>query len=131
MARDVGLLLLRLTAGGIMVFVHGWGKLAGFADKSASFPDPLGVGSAASLALAVFAEVFCALGLVTGTLTRLAVVPLVVTMLVAAGMVHAGDPWAKKELALVYLTLFATLGLTGPGRFSVDHLVDKWRSGRR
>ena len=118
--HDVALLLLRLVFGGVMVYAHGWGKLTGFAERAAKFADPLGVGSEASLALAVFAEVFCAAALVAGLLTRWVLVPLGVTMVVAVFVVHADDPFGRKELGLVYLAAYVALFLTGPGRWSVD-----------
>ena len=123
----VGLLILRVGLGGMMLGAHGLGKLTGFAEKSATFGDPLGVGSATSLALAVFAEFFCSLAVVFGLATRLAAVPLVITMLVAAGIVHADDPWGRKEFPLLYAIGFATLIFTGPGKLSLDHLI----AGRR
>jgi putative oxidoreductase len=121
--NDIGILILRVGVGGCMLLGHGWGKLTGFADLAGRFPDPLGVGSTASLVLAIFAEVVCALLLVVGLGTRFAAVPLVVTMLVAAGIVHAGDPWAKKELALVYAVPLLALVLTGGGRFALERVV--------
>ena len=42
---SLGLLLLRVGAGGMMLLGHGWAKLAGFADMAEHFPDPLGLGS--------------------------------------------------------------------------------------
>ena len=41
---SLGLLLLRVSVGGMMLFAHGWGKLTSFAERSSSFPDPLGIG---------------------------------------------------------------------------------------
>jgi putative oxidoreductase len=123
MPLAIALLLLRLGAGGMLLAGHGWEKLVSFPDKSAAFPDPLGVGSPLSLSLAVFAEVACSLLVVLGVRTRLAAVPPLVTMLVAAFVVHAGDPWAKKELALLYALPFLTLVIVGGGRYSVDALL--------
>ena len=56
---SVALLLLRIAAGAMMM-VHGWSKLSGYGEMSADFPDPLGVGHATSLALAIFGELVCA-----------------------------------------------------------------------
>ena len=67
----------------------------------------------------------CFILLIVGFLTRLATVPLAITMLVALFVVHGADPWQKKELAACYLAVYLTLFFTGPGVFSVDHLV--WR----
>ena len=117
--EDLGRLLLRLAFGGMML-THGVPKLLGFAEKMDGFPDPLGVGSTLSLTLAVFAEVVCAGLVVLGAFTRLAVVPLIVTMLVAAFIVHADDPFGRKELALAYGLAYLAIGLLGAGRFSVD-----------
>ena len=121
----VGLLVLRLAAPAMMAIGHGWGKLTSFTDRADSFPDPLGVGSTVSMGLAVFAEFFCSILVALGLLTRLAVIPLITTMAVAALMIHRNDPWSDKEMAVLYLVVFVTLLLTGPGRYSIDGLVWK------
>ena len=122
---SVGLLILRVTVGGLMLFAHGWPKLAGFAEKSGGFPDPLGIGSPASLSLAVFAEVLCAVALMLGLFTRAVAIPLLITMLVAAFLVHGGDPFQKKEFALLYAIPFLVLVFTGAGAYSVDAKLKK------
>ena len=108
-----------------MLLGHGLGKLQAYGEKADSFPDPLGVGSPVSMALAIFAEVVCSLLVVLGLTTRAALLPLIMTMLAAFLIVHGGDPWAKKELAFVYLTGFTSLLFLGPGRFSFDNLITK------
>jgi len=117
---DLGLLLLRVSAGVLMTFGHGWGKLSNFQEKSGQFADPIGIGPAASLALSTFAEFFCALLVTIGLATRFAALALVVNMSVAVFLVHAADPFQRKELALFYLLVFAAIALAGPGRLSVD-----------
>ena len=117
--QDIGLLVLRLTLGGLML-THGIKKLLSFAEMSDSFADPIGVGPTFSLVLAVFAEVFCAGLVMLGAFTRFAVIPLIVTMAIAAFLVHAADPLAKKELALIYMAGFVALGFLGAGRLSLD-----------
>jgi putative oxidoreductase len=122
MLLSLGLLFLRLGAGGMMMTAHGWAKLSKWGEMSATFPDPLGIGSSSiSLAMAIFAEFFCSLAVVLGFLTRLAVIPLMTTMLVAAFIIHWEDPWNKKEFALLYFLPFLTLLFTGAGRFSIDY----------
>ena len=102
------------------MITHGWTKLTGFSEMSGSFPDPVGIGSTATLAIAVFAEFFCSAFVIAGFLTRLAAVPIAATMAGAALIHHAADPIQVKELALVYLTGFAVIALIGPGKLSVD-----------
>lgn len=124
-ARDLALALLRVALAGTMALQHGWPKLARWSELSAKFPDPLGVGPAASLALAIFGELVCGALLAVGLMGRLAALPLAATMAVAAFVHHGGDPFRDKELALVYLVGFVTLALTGPGRVSIDGLLGR------
>ena len=122
--EDIGLLILRLTAGGAMLS-HGWSKLLNFSVMSTQFPSLLGLSSKIGLALTVFSEVFCAFAIIIGLLTRFASIPLIITMLVAIFLVNGADPFAKKELALLYCTMFATLGLTGAGSLSIDRFINR------
>ena len=126
--NSFGLLLLRIGAG-CMMMTHGWGKLSTFSEMAETFPDPIGVGSTVSLALAVFAEFFCAILIAVGLATRLAAVPLIVTMAVAAFSIHAADPFRVKEFALLYMTMFITLFFTGPGQISLDAAI--WHRARK
>jgi putative oxidoreductase len=84
------------------------------------FADPIGVGEEASLILTVFAEFVCGILLAIGLFTRAALVPLMVTMVVAVFIIHADDPFSKQEFGLLYLIPYVTLFLTGPGKLSLD-----------
>ena len=121
-SESLGLLLLRFMFGFGMLFGHGWGKFLSFSDKMDSFPDPLGVSSPVSLALAVFSEVVCAALVGLGLFTRAALIPLIVTMVIAIFLVHGGDPFEKKEMALLYFTGYVGLFLKGPGKYSLDQM---------
>lgn len=111
----------------MLLGAHGWPKVMSFGERAATFADPLGVGSAASLSLVVFAEVACAALVMVGLWARAAAVPVVGMMTVAAFVQHATDPWSSKELPLMYLVVFAALALAGPGRWSLDG----WRGRER
>jgi putative oxidoreductase len=116
-------LLLRAGIGIAMALGHGWPKLQRLLGAApVKFSDPFGLGAEVSLGLAVFGELACGLLIALGLFTRLAVLPFAFTMLVAIFVAHATDPWAKKELAFMYLVPALTLLLTGPGRFSLDWL---------
>ena len=122
---SIGLLLLRILPAGLMLAAHGWSKLKSFGELSQKFPDPIGLGSPVSLSLAVFAEVFCAIALMLGLFTRAAAIPLVITMLVAAFVIHGDDPFQKKEFALIYAVPFLVLIFTGAGKFSIDSKLSR------
>ena len=119
----IALLLLRLIFGGSMVYAHGWGKLTNFDTLSTRFPDPIGVGPVVGLSFAVFAEAYCAIAVVIGLLTRLATIPLLIIMAVAVLVVHADDPFARKELGLLYFFGFLVVLARGAGPFSIDALL--------
>lgn len=120
-SRSLALLFLRLFVGVIML-THGWPKLMGFAAMSGGFPDPLHIGSTASLSLAVFAEVFCSVLLIVGAFTRLAAGALIVNMGVALFLIHGpvSESNALAELPLFYLVVYIYLFLSGPGQYAVD-----------
>jgi putative oxidoreductase len=123
---DFGLFILRTMVGLMMVMGHGWPKLANFSAKAANFPDPLGISSSMSLILAVGAEFFCGLLVIVGLATRLAAIPLIITMATAAFVVHAGDGYAEIEPALLFMVPFITLLFAGPGDWSVDAWMDRY-----
>jgi putative oxidoreductase len=126
--RLVALAALRIAASLMLLVGHGVPKLLDFAEKSGSFPDPLGVGHTTSLVLAIFAEVVCAALVALGLGTRIFVVPILVMLSVAAFVVHGTEPFAEKELALTYLAMFGAVFLLGPGELSIDHVIRRrWR----
>jgi len=114
------LLIMRLASGTFML-THGYPKLMRLVDgRAEGFPDPLGIGSMLSLILATAAEVIGSALIILGFLTRFAAITLVFTMAVAAFVVHAGDPFSKMEMSLLYLLLFITLFIFGPGKYAID-----------
>lgn len=125
---EFGLSGFRMAVAAMMFLGHGWGKFTGFMEGADSFPDPLGVGPVVSLGLAVFAEAGCAVLVFVGYKTRLAVIPLVFTMVVAAFVIHGADPWGDKEMAVLYALCFGMIGLTGPGQFSADRFIQFLRA---
>jgi putative oxidoreductase len=119
---ELGLLWLRLSFGLTMAFSHGYGKIIKcFSEGPVQFPDPIGVGNALSLFLAGSSEFFGGLLIAIGLATRIAVLPLAFTMLVAVLIIHAEDPFQKQEFALLYFFPCVALFFCGPGKFSLDH----------
>lgn len=120
-ATDLGILLFRVGISALMLS-HGYGKLLQFfSGKEIVFVDPIGIGDTASLALAVFSEFICSILIILGLGTRIAAIPLIITMAVAVFIVHAPDPMMNKELPLLYLLGYVLLMLTGSGKYSLDH----------
>ncbi len=123
-AFDFSMLLLRLSFGLLMISQHGMSKLMNFSKIAGTFYDPMGIGGKWSLVLVLFAEVFCAMFIVLGLFTRLAVIPLIIVMLVAFFGRNNGEV-AGGETALLYMTAYLVLLFCGPGRVSVDGMIKK------
>jgi putative oxidoreductase len=121
---DAAIFSLRLVIGFAML-THGIPKMEGLFSGEANFPAVLGLSPEISLGMAVFAEVFCSILIILGLGTRLAVIPLIAVMGVAAFYIHLGDGFAKMEPALLYLTFYVVLFFLGSGRFSMDHLLQR------
>lgn len=122
---DFALLILRIAGGGFML-THSIGKFIKLTgDEPIQFADPIGVGVTASLILTVFAEVFCSIFLILGLAARFSAIPLLITMLVAAFLVHANDGFGKQELPLLYAVTYLVIAIAGAGKYSFDDLIYK------
>lgn len=120
---DIALLIARAAIAGFML-VHGLPKMENlFSDDPTAFANVLGMGQELSLGLTVFAEVICSLLILLGLGTRLAVIPLIITMLVAVFYIHGADPFVKQEMGLHYLLIYVVLLLMGSGRYSLDNFL--------
>ncbi len=126
LSADLGLLIVRLWFGAVLAASHGYGKvmnISGFSENVAKlgFPVPIFFGSAAALS-----EFLGGILVAVGFMARPAAGAVLGTMFVAAFIVHADDPFGKKEFALSYAAAALAILVAGPGRFSIDA-----RMGRR
>lgn len=125
-AISIALLLLRLVAGFAMLINHGLKKITGFNTiLEKGFADPFHIGNKASLSLTIFAEVFCAALIIAGLFTRLASIPLIIAMCVALFIANNGEVFGRGELPALFLAMFLTILIAGPGRYSADKFIGK------
>jgi len=121
---DAATLLLRLLFG-ILFVRYGYNKLMSYDEYVANFPDLIGIGGTLSLQLVIFAELICGFLVTIGLLTRFAVIPILITMIVAFFLAHAKDPFDAKAIAFVYLGLSIVIFILGSGKYSVDRMILK------
>ncbi len=108
------------------MLTHGYGKLQLLLNGGPyAFADPYGVGHTITLIVAVFAEFFCSILIILGLFTRLAAIPLIITMMTAAIIIHSGDPIGNRELSILFGVVFIKLAFFGAGKFSVDNLMKR------
>ncbi|MBB4802772.1 putative oxidoreductase [Flavobacterium nitrogenifigens] len=121
---DLGLLLVRISAGGLMLF-HGVSKLihgiSFLVDNMGAFGYAVYIG-----------EVLAPIAILIGFRTRIAAILLAVTCVVAVATAHAQDIFSISEhggyaLELLMLYLFGALALffTGAGKYAVSK-NNKW-----
>ena len=120
---DFGLLILRVFAGVSLALAHGLGKLPPSA-QFMSGVERLGMPGETAW-LSGIAEVFGGLSLAAGLATRPAAFLIACNLSVAAFLRHANDPYAGKELALLFLAIAVMFLLVGAGRFSIDRVIRK------
>lgn len=120
----VGLLILNH---GLVVFNgQKMNEMAGFLEKSLSLPFPLLMAY-----LAKGSEFFGGALLALGFLTRFALVPLIVTMLVAVFGSHSGLIFGEAEHAFLFLIAFFAIFFAGAGSWSIDKLLFKTPRGAK
>lgn len=121
MKRDFGLAILRVGAASLML-THGVPKfLKLIGDNEIEFGNPIGIGPTITLILAVVGEFICPILIFIGLKTRWATIPPILVMLTALFVVHSQDPFGHKEKALLFLVMFVSILMMGPGKFSVDN----------
>lgn len=119
------LLIFRITVG-IFMLTHGFPKLLKLlSGDEIQFLDPYGLGLVTSFALATFAEFLCSILVILGLGTRLAVIPLMITMATAVIFAHAEDPFSTKEKPLLFFLIFALLFVFGSGHYSLDRVITR------
>lgn len=123
-AFNAAMLILRLGSG-VLMMNHGYGKLMKFSTLQHKFMNFLGLGSTITLSLVIFAEFFCALFIILGLFTRLAVIPLIIVMAVALFKAHNSEFFGDGEMAALYLAAYLALLFVGPGKISVDSMIGK------
>jgi len=122
--KGVSLLILVLrVVFGVLFFIHGLDKMLNFNTLVNDYPSVLGFGSYMTLMVSIFCEFCCSLFLMAGLLQRLLTVPMIVAMGVAFFDIHDAM-MPEGELALIYFIVFIVIFLVGPGRYSVDFLID-------
>ncbi len=128
--RPYALTALRVFAGLSMALAHGYpkvfhGKLAGLSSRVSDWGWPFPTFFAWSAGLG---ELLGGLALALGILVRPLTPFAMGTMLVAAFVAHADDPWGKKEFPLLYFFIFLFFFVQGPGPFSLETWLRQRRS---
>lgn len=120
----LAILVLRILFGGLFTW-YGYQKLSMYDQIAPNFPNYMGIGPEGNFILVIFAELVCGFLVLIGLFTRLAIIPIFITMIVAFFVAHANDPFHVKQIAFVYMVLCIPIFFLGSGKYSLDHLLFK------
>jgi uncharacterized membrane protein YphA (DoxX/SURF4 family) len=122
--QETGLTLIRIMIGLFMIYhgseVFDKQKIVDYAKwlTDLNFPSPLFMGYLGK-AIEFVAGIF----LLTGFLTRLAIIPLIVTMLIICFGMGKGKIFMEDQHPFLFVLLFLVIFFTGPGKFSLDYIL--------
>jgi uncharacterized membrane protein YphA (DoxX/SURF4 family) len=129
--RETAVGLIRIIVGILMIY-HGWevfkkDTMDGYAKwlTDLHFPMP-----ALFAYLGKGAEFVGGIMLTLGFLTRLAIIPVVITMGVICFGMGQGRVWADEQHPFLFILLCLVFFFFGPGRFSVDKVIFKNKEPR-
>ena len=121
---DVGLLIMRITFGGLMYINHGHGKLLGGVDRwyglGGALTNMIGLDFLRTFfgLMASLSESVLSLFILAGLLTRISSSLLGFTMVIASlRHIFKGD---FPEMAILYLVFCILMIVSGPGEYSLD-----------
>lgn len=133
-------LFLRLFVG-IMFMQFGIRHLINFSTLRFTFPSVLELGNETSLIIMIIIELVCSLFIMVGFLTRLSVLPPVISMIIAEyHILHEllPDTFAYSisstqpgYLPLMFIGIYLFLIIAGPGKISLDYFISLFIISKR
>ena len=120
---EIVLLMLRIGTSTLMVYVHGWQKLKNYSAILSNFPELIGLGAKSCLLLAIFGEIICSILLAFDFFTIIVVIPLCITVVIAALIFNTEQAFIVRQKALSYLKLYVFFFVVGIDKYSTDHFV--------
>lgn len=118
---DKGILVFRVLAAVAIIKAHGLPKLLNFQETLNHIPDPLGLGASFSAYYAIFTNVFCAVLVALGLVTRFAALLIITLTLTGLFIVHIKDPAKIQDTPLIYSIVFGFIVYMGAGKYSLDY----------
>ena len=124
--RPVALLLAR-PAIGLVFLSTGWGKVHNIPQVTEFFVSLHIPMPGLNAVVVAWSELLCGAGLIVGLLTRLATIPLIVSMIVAILTAKLDKLHGLFDLVgfdeFTYLIVLVVIAILGPGLLSIDHLI--------
>ncbi|WP_256437874.1 DoxX family protein [Aquimarina sp. U1-2] len=115
------LLIYRLLVSLAMINTHGMKKILDFQGTIEHIPDPLGLGGEISATMAILANIVAPVFIILGLGARFAALLILSVTLMGFFVVHANDPWAVRDIPLMYSLAYLLIFFLGAGAYSLDN----------
>ena len=121
-------LFLRLFTG-VMFLQLCIRQMLHFSELAPSLSGFMGLSAEGTMALLLALELLCAAFIILGLLTRLAVLPPLVIMMIAEEFILAHEPATNQLFSfqpgypVMFIGIFAFFLLAGPGKISLDYVI--------
>lgn len=122
---NITLLFFRTLLCVELMLVHGLKKIANVDEELKLLPNPFGIAPHLNLYIAIIANLVMPLFVITGTFTKLAILPILGITLTGYFIVHSNDSLAIRDIPFMYSLSFLVVLLLGPGKYSVDEMILK------
>lgn len=122
---DLSMLLFRIVISLQLMIAHGLKKIGAGVAEAEKVPNPLQLPEIFNQYFAIAANLFFPVLVIVGLLTRLAVLPVLAVTLTGYFVVHWNDSLLEKDMPFMYSVVFLLLLLIGPGKYSLDYLINK------
>ncbi|WP_046755992.1 DoxX family protein [Kordia jejudonensis] len=120
LSSDTSILLFRVLVSLSMINTHGLKKILNFPETVSHIPDPFGMGGYVSTIIAIIANIVGPIFIIFGLGTRVAILPILGVTLMGFFVVHGSDPWAVRDIPLMYSLAYLLIFFLGAGKYSLD-----------
>lgn len=136
---NLGRMFIRLFVG-VMFLQFGIRHLVNYNLMVHDFPTVLGLSSPTCLILMIIIELVCSLFIMVGFLTRLSVIPPIISMIAAewyilhdllpSTSIYGIDSTQPGYLPIMFIGIFLFIAIAGPGKISLDYFITLFLIGR-
>ncbi|MCG2617435.1 DoxX family protein [Terrimonas sp. NA20] len=119
------MLVFRILVSVQLMTTHGLKKLGVGVEQAENIPNPLGLPEQLNSYFATAANLFFPVLVISGFFTRLAALPILAVTMTGYFVLHWNDSLLEKDMPFMYSVSFLLILVLGPGKYSIDHLINK------
>lgn len=121
----LAMLAFRVLISVELMMAHGLKKVGVGVAQAETVPNPLHLPAQLNDLFATSANLFFPVLVIIGFFTRLAVIPVLAVTLTGYFVVHWNDSLLEKDTPFMYSVSFLLIVVLGPGKYSLDHFLNK------